>query len=52
MTIAFVAGLVVVQLPLSLWEKYAPWIFVGTLLALIAVLIPHADAVVPATVAV
>ncbi|ARN19537.1 putative lipid II flippase FtsW [Piscinibacter gummiphilus] len=39
--IAFIAALVVVQLPLTLWEKYAPWIFVATLLGLIAVLIPH-----------
>lgn len=39
--IGFVAAIVIVQFPLSLWERYAPWIFVGTLLALVAVLIPH-----------
>ncbi|CAN7472024.1 putative lipid II flippase FtsW [Rhizobacter sp. LjRoot28] len=39
--IGFVAAIVIVQFPLSLWERYAPWIFVVTLLALVAVLIPH-----------
>jgi cell division protein FtsW len=41
MLLAFVAALVVVQVPVSVWEKYAPWIFVGALLALVLVLIPH-----------
>lgn len=38
---AFMAALVVVQVPVSVWEKYAPWIFVGALLLLVLVLIPH-----------
>ena len=38
--LAFVAGLVVVQIPMQVWEKYAPWLFVGSLLLLILVLIP------------
>ncbi|MBX3622827.1 MAG: putative lipid II flippase FtsW [Rhizobacter sp.] len=41
MLLGFVAALVVVQVPISVWEKYAPWIFVGALLALVLVLIPH-----------
>jgi cell division protein FtsW len=38
--IAFVAALVVVQVPVSFWEKSAPWIFVASLLLLVLVLIP------------
>ncbi len=38
--IAFVAALVVVQVPLAFWEKTAPWIFVASLLLLVVVLIP------------
>ena len=32
--IAFVAALVVVQVPMAFWEKTAPWIFVASLLLL------------------
>jgi cell division protein FtsW len=39
--IAFIAALVAVQVPISAWEKYAPWLFVVSLLLLAAVLIPH-----------
>ncbi len=39
--VAFIAALVVVQVPVSVWEKFAPWIFVGALLLLVVVLIPH-----------
>jgi cell division protein FtsW len=39
--VAFVAALVVVQVPVSLWEKFAPWLFAVALLALVMVLIPH-----------
>jgi cell division protein FtsW len=39
--VAFVAAIVVVQIPVSVWEKYAPWLFAGALLALVLVLIPH-----------
>jgi cell division protein FtsW len=38
--IAFVAALVTVQVPLTFWEKAAPWIFVGSLLLLVLVLVP------------
>ncbi len=36
-----VAGLITVQLPVSTWEKAAPWLFVTALVLLVAVLIPH-----------
>ncbi len=39
--IGFVAALVVVQVPINLWEKFAPWLFVAALLLLAVVLIPH-----------
>ncbi|HEX3142198.1 MAG TPA: putative lipid II flippase FtsW, partial [Rhizobacter sp.] len=39
--VAFVAAVVVVQVPVSLWEKSAPWLFAGALLLLVLVLIPH-----------
>ena len=39
--VAFVAAVVVVQMPVSLWEKSAPWLFAGALVLLVAVLIPH-----------
>ena len=39
--VAFVAALVVVQLPVSLWEKSAPWLFAASLLLLVLVLVPH-----------
>jgi len=40
LAIAFVAALAVVQLPISLWEKYAGWVFVAALVLLVLVLIP------------
>jgi cell division protein FtsW len=39
--VALVAAVVVVQLPVSLWEKCAPWLFAASLLLLVLVLIPH-----------
>ena len=39
--IAFLAGLVVVQVPINVWEKASPWIFVAALLLLILVLVPY-----------
>ncbi|MEW6706531.1 MAG: putative lipid II flippase FtsW [Pseudomonadota bacterium] len=36
-----IAALLVVQVPISVWEKWAPWLFVGALLLLVLVLIPH-----------
>ena len=38
--IAFMGALVVVQVPVSVWEKTSPWIFVATLLLLLLVLVP------------
>jgi cell division protein FtsW len=40
MAIAFVAALAVVQVPIALWEKYAPWVFIVALAMLAVVLIP------------
>ncbi|MBV8471133.1 MAG: putative lipid II flippase FtsW [Burkholderiaceae bacterium] len=42
-SIAFglIAGLIAVQIPVSTWERYAPWLFVVALVLLVAVLIPH-----------
>ena len=38
--IAFIAALLTLQVPISQWEKWAPWIFVTALLLLVIVLIP------------
>jgi cell division protein FtsW len=38
--IAMLAALVTVQIPVSFWEKVSPWLFVATLLLLVAVVIP------------
>ncbi len=43
---AFVAALIAFQVPVATWERYAPWLFVGALLLLIAVLIPGIGSVV------
>jgi cell division protein FtsW len=39
--IGFVAALLAFQVPMRTWERSAPWLFVASLLLLIAVLIPH-----------
>ena len=39
--IALVAALAAVQVPVSVWEKRAPWLFVIALLLLAVVLLPH-----------
>jgi len=44
--LAIVAGLVVVQVPISTWERFAPWMFVAALVLLVAVLIPGVGKVV------
>ena len=44
--IATLVALVVVQVPVSFWEKSAPWMFAGSLLLLVLVLIPHVGKVV------
>jgi cell division protein FtsW len=44
--LACIVSVVAFQIPLDLWEKIAPWLFVVSLLLLIAVLIPHVGRVV------
>jgi len=46
LAIAFVAALVVVQVPMSVWEKHAPAIFVIALMLLVIVLLPFVGKVV------
>jgi cell division protein FtsW len=41
-----VAGLITVQIPVALWERYAPWVFVSALVLLVAVLVPGVGKVV------
>jgi cell division protein FtsW len=41
LVIGFVAALLAFQVPLAKWERWAPWLFVVSLVLLIAVLIPH-----------
>jgi cell division protein FtsW len=38
--IGFVAALVTLQIPIAVWEKWAPWLFAASLAALIVVLVP------------
>ncbi|MFZ6756787.1 putative lipid II flippase FtsW [Undibacterium sp. Ji50W] len=38
--IALIASAVVFRIPMAIWQKYAPYLFVGTLVLLVAVLIP------------
>ena len=38
--VAFVCGLIAYQVPVAAWEKWAPWLFVLSLLLLVVVLIP------------
>jgi len=38
--LGFVAALLALQMPVSAWEKYAPWCFVASLVLLVAVLVP------------
>ncbi len=38
--VAFVAALVAFQIPMQTWEKFAPWLFVASLILLILVLVP------------
>jgi cell division protein FtsW len=41
MAIAFMVALLAYQVPVSTWEKTAPWLFIGVLMLLAIVLIPH-----------
>jgi cell division protein FtsW len=43
---SFVAALIAFQVPVAVWERYAPWLFVASLVLLIAVLIPGVGKVV------
>ncbi len=43
---SFVAALIAFQMPVATWEKYAPWLFISSLVLLIAVLIPGVGKVV------
>ena len=43
---AFVGALIAFQIPVATWEKSAPWLFVASLVLLIAVLIPGVGKVV------
>ena len=38
--VAFVAALIAFQIPIKTWERVAPWLFIASLVLLIAVLIP------------
>jgi cell division protein FtsW len=44
--IGLVVALAVVQVPMSFWEKHAPWVFVAALATLILVLLPFVGKVV------
>jgi cell division protein FtsW len=46
LAVAFLAALVAFQVPVAAWERYAPWLFVASLILLIAVLIPGVGSVV------
>lgn len=45
-TLALLAALVIVQVPVAFWEKAAPWLFVAALVLLVAVLLPFIGKVV------
>jgi len=38
--IGFIAGLVALQVPIAVWEKWAPWLFIASLVLLVVVLVP------------
>ena len=44
--VSFVAALLAFQVPVARWEKAAPWLFIASLVLLVAVLIPHVGKVV------
>ncbi|RYF59003.1 MAG: cell division protein FtsW, partial [Comamonadaceae bacterium] len=46
LVIGFVAALLAFQVSMATWERVAPWLFVGSIALLIAVLIPHVGTVV------
>ena len=44
--LGFVAAVLTFQIPMKVWEHWAPWLFIASILLLIAVLIPHVGTVV------
>ena len=46
MALAFIAALIAFQVPVATWQKAAPWLFIGTLLLLGAVLVPQIGSMV------
>ncbi len=40
LVVAFMAAVLVFQIPMSVWERWAPWVFIASLVLLIVVLIP------------
>jgi cell division protein FtsW len=46
LAIAFIAALLVLQVPMAFWEKVAPWVFVLALVLLVLVLLPFIGKVV------
>ncbi len=44
--LAFAVALLAFQIPMTSWQRSAPWLFVASLLLLIAVLVPHVGLVV------
>jgi cell division protein FtsW len=40
LVVAFFAGLIAFRIPMQIWERFAPWIFVVSLILLILVLVP------------
>ncbi len=38
--VSFVAALITLQIPISMWERWAPWLFAASLAMLILVLVP------------
>jgi len=41
LALGLVVALITVQVPVSVWERVAPWLFVAALVMLVIVLIPH-----------
>ena len=42
----FICASIAFRIPMNTWERYAPWLFVVSILLLVAVLIPHVGTVV------
>jgi len=40
LALALVAGMVVFQVPMQVWQKYSPWLFLAGVVALVLVLVP------------